>query len=400
MKELMKIKLAIKKFVGKNEVFIMPVLKFLLTFLCLSKINSSVGFMTRLTSTPITLIIALAGSFLPLNLMIVIIGLIIVAHMYALAIECAIAVLALLLIMYLLYFRFASQDSIGGMLTPLSFVYHVPFTMPVSMGLVGTPSSMISVGTGVVIYKVLHFISENSETLSNRGEENVLGQFKIIVDALLGNKDMIVYVVAFAATVLVVYLIRRLSIKYAWLIAIGAGELTLLFVTIIANSSLDAGISIGKVFGGVIVSAIINVILCYFCFDLNYDKIEKVQFEDDEYYYYVKAIPKNEYLSKPQTKKKKSSSGASQRPTQRPTQQSTQSQAVTTSGSTTTTRREVPVSRPRPSQTSSDEAAAAIRSVSHSTNTNKGPLGLSGGRPAGEGRRRLEQQNENRNKDI
>lgn len=398
MKELMKIKLAIKKFVGKNEVFIVPVLKFLLTFLALSRINAGVGYMTRLSSTPITLIISLAGSFLPLNLTLVIIGLIIVAHMYALAMECAIVVLAILLVMYLLYFRFAAQDSVGGLLTPLSFVFHMPYVMPVSMGLVGTPSSMVSVASGVVVYKLLHFISENSETLASKDGENMLGQFKVIVDALLGNKDMIVLAVSFSATVLVVYLIRRLSIKYAWLIAIGAGELTLFFVTLIANGALHAGISIGSLFLGIIVSGIINVILCYFCFDLNYNKIERVQFEDDEYYYYVKAIPKNEYLSDSHSKKKKPASGGVKTKASQPATRPSQERPA--QNRPAPVRREAtPAMRTRP-QTSSDEAAAAIRSVSHSANTNKGPLGLSGGRPAGEGRRLREQQNENRNKDI
>lgn len=30
----------------------------------------------------------------------------------------------------------------------------------------------------------------------------------------------------------------------------------------------------------------------FLCFNLDYSRTEKVQFEDDEYYYYVKAVPK------------------------------------------------------------------------------------------------------------
>jgi len=29
------------------------------------------------------------------------------------------------------------------------------------------------------------------------------------------------------------------------------------------------------------------------CFSVDYERTEMVQFEDDEYYYYVKAVPKN-----------------------------------------------------------------------------------------------------------
>ena len=83
----MSIKLALKKFAGRNEALLIPLFKFLVTFMALSKINSSIGYMARLKSAPITLIIALAASFLPLNLTIVILGLVVIAHVYALSME-------------------------------------------------------------------------------------------------------------------------------------------------------------------------------------------------------------------------------------------------------------------------------------------------------------------------
>ena len=34
------------------------------------------------------------------------------------------------------------------------------------------------------------------------------------------------------------------------------------------------------------------MVLQFFVFNVDYSRTEKVQFEDDEYYYYVKAVPK------------------------------------------------------------------------------------------------------------
>ena len=116
---------------------------------------------------------------------------------------------------------------------------------------------------------------------------------KSLVDGILNNKAMMVYVAAFAVTVLVVYIIRRLSIAYCWQIAIGVGAFACLFTLIVANRVFKGGVSVGGAFVGLIVSVILNIILQYFCFDLDYNRTEKVQFEDDEYYYYVKAVPKN-----------------------------------------------------------------------------------------------------------
>ena len=49
---------------------------------------------------------------------------------------------------------------------------------------------------------------------------------------------------------------------------------------------------IGVILGNVL-AALIAMVIQLFAFNLNYSRVEKVQFEDDEYYYYVKAVPKN-----------------------------------------------------------------------------------------------------------
>ena len=37
---------------------------------------------------------------------------------------------------------------------------------------------------------------------------------------------------------------------------------------------------------------VIVKVIEFFAFHVDYSRVEKVQFEDDEYYYYVKAVPK------------------------------------------------------------------------------------------------------------
>ena len=45
-------------------------------------------------------------------------------------------------------------------------------------------------------------------------------------------------------------------------------------------------------FLGVVLSLIVEFLVEFFCFMVDYTRIENVQFEDDDYYYYVKAVPK------------------------------------------------------------------------------------------------------------
>ena len=54
----------------------------------------------------------------------------------------------------------------------------------------------------------------------------------------------------------------------------------------------DTNLSILSALLGAIVTVIVCKIIEFFRFCLDYSRTEKVQFEDDEYYYYVKAVPK------------------------------------------------------------------------------------------------------------
>ncbi len=370
MKELLVIRDRIKVFVGKNEALIMPLLKFLMTLLLMMSINSKLGYMARLNSMPIALIVSLAASFLPVNLTIVILGLIITAHVYALSWEIALVVLALFMILFLIYYRFASKDAVGTLALQVAFLFKVPAVVPVSMGLLGSPASAVSVGAGVIIRNVLRYISLNSKDLANiGGSGSKIGKFKDIIDALMGNKAMFVVAAAYAITVIIVYIIRRLPIDYCWYIAIGAGSLAGFFVLIVGNASLHAGIGLGGEFLGLLVSVIINIILQFFCFSLDYNKTERVQFEDDEYYYYVKAVPKRSSdimagVIRPAVKERPVKKVMVKVPEEKPA-----------------ARPEAPVRA---------ERKAPTRPAPRKPASEKGIFGFTGGRPAGEGRLKAE----------
>ena len=60
---------------------------------------------------------------------------------------------------------------------------------------------------------------------------------------------------------------------------------------------------VGAVLGTILAAAVAKVIE-FFRFCVDYNRAEKVQFEDDEYYYYVKAIPKMTVAAQSKTVKK------------------------------------------------------------------------------------------------
>lgn len=292
MKNILVLKEHIRNFYGKYEIYLTPLFKFLLALLSLLLINSAWGYMEKLKSFPIVLVAALFCSFLPMNCIILIAALFMLLHLYALSVECAVVVFAVFLLLFLLYFRFSPKDTLVVLFLPMCFLLKIPYVVPLAMGLLGTPVAAVSVSCGVMVYYILAYIAENQATLGVTDAENGMQKFKVVIDGLLNNKAMLMTVIAFAVTVILVYMIRRLSINYSWTIAMVAGTIADLVILLLGDLMFDTNISIAGTIIGSVVSLGIVKLIQFFAFNVDYSRTELVQFEDDEYYYYVKAVPK------------------------------------------------------------------------------------------------------------
>lgn len=145
-----------------------------------------------------------------------------VLHMYALSIETAAVGLVVFLLLYLLFLRFTAKEALVVVLTPVLCMLKLPYVMPVAMGLIGTPASCVSVGCGVVVYYLLQTVITNAPAINSMGAEEATAKLRLLIDGMLGNKAMLVMIAAFAITVIVVYLIRRMSVDHSWTIAMVA----------------------------------------------------------------------------------------------------------------------------------------------------------------------------------
>lgn len=304
MTALLELRENLKKIYSRNEAFILPVIKFLLSFIVLSIINGKMGYMTKLDNMAIVMIVSLLCSFLPTGFMAFFAMMFAVLHMYALSIETAAVGLVVFLLLYLLFLRFTAKEALVVVLTPVLCMLKLPYVMPVAMGLIGTPASCVSVGCGVVVYYLLQTVITNAPTINSMGAEEATAKLRLLIDGMLGNKAMLVMIAAFAITVIVVYLIRRMSVDHSWTIAMVAGVMIEVMILLVGDLMYDTNLSIVSALLGAVVTLIACKIIEFFRFCLDYSRTEKVQFEDDEYYYYVKAVPKMTVAAPTNTVKK------------------------------------------------------------------------------------------------
>ena len=291
MTALLELKQRIKNLYSQYEIYILPVLRFVLAMVYFIWINTNMGYMKQIDNIFIVLILALICSILPSGVMIFVGFALMVAHGYALGIEVAGFMLVLILFMAILFLRFSSDNNLVLVFTPLSFGFSVPTRLPIGSGLLCNAFSALPAGCGVIIYYFIRFIRVQHKLLENP-DVAIADKLKLLTDGIVQNWGMWITVIAFIAVILLVNLIRTRSFDYAWRIAIIAGGVVYVLMIIAGGFYFRLDIDVVTLIIYTVISVVIGLLLEFFVFGGDYTRTERLEYEDDEYYYYVKAIPK------------------------------------------------------------------------------------------------------------
>ena len=214
----------------------------MLAFLRMSIVSGKMGYMYQLDNLGLVLILSLMCSFLPNGFIVFFAVVLSMAHIYALSLEVAIVALAVYLILFLIFFRFCSGHSLVLIFTAILAAMKIPYIVPIVVGLVSTPAAMFAVICGLIGYQMLNTVVINAMAIHTMGEEEVMTKIRLIVDSLVKNKELLVMIIAFSYTIIVVYMVRRLAIDYAWTIAMAAGAITNLVMLLIGDLMYDINI--------------------------------------------------------------------------------------------------------------------------------------------------------------
>lgn len=266
--------------------------QFILALVVFYLINSNIGFMKIIAQPVATLALAVICTFFPLLITIIVATLLILAHMYAASLGMFLVTGALFFVMFVFYFRLTPKKALVLLLTPVAFMLHIPYIIPIACALITGPSTIIAVILGTLTYYMLEYVKKATPALQSEEAANMMTQISAYIKQLFLNKQMWVVIIAFVICFLLVYALRRQAVDHAWKIAISVGAVV--NVVVIAGGSIVLGehVAYGFLIIGSILSVVVGIVLEFFFFSVDYSKSENLQFEDDEYYYYVKAVPK------------------------------------------------------------------------------------------------------------
>lgn len=135
-------------------------------------------------------------------------------------------------------------------------------------------------------------------------ETEIIQKLQLLLDGLMQNQEMWITIVAFVIVLMIVYLISRCSFDYSWKVANIAGAVIYIVIMVLGGMFLNVDVNIPQVILAAVLSVIVGLVIEFAVLGVDYSRSEHTQFEDDEYVYYVKAVPKSIVAQKKKSIKK------------------------------------------------------------------------------------------------
>lgn len=282
----------LQKLYASYSVYILKGIQFVMGILIFGLINYNIGFMKMASSVLCTIGLAVICTFLPMLVMTMAAALLILVHFYALSLPIAIVSAVIFLLMYIFYFRFTPKKSWLVLVAALAFGLKIPFVIPVAFGLMGTPVWIVPAACGIISYYMVDFVKGSATALKSADADGIAASLMSFTKQVLGNKEMWLMIMAVAIGILVVNVVRSRAVSNAWKIASASGSVVCVIVAAAGNMILEGRLSYASMVVSAVLGIILGLVLEFLFFSVDYSGTENIQFEDDEYYYYVKAVPK------------------------------------------------------------------------------------------------------------
>ena len=304
MEQILIIREAIVKFYKKFEIFILPVLKFMLGYFIFSAIGN-IGYSMEafdiITKPSIrlsyTLLMSILFTLLPISIGYILMAFNIIVQFSA-NYEVAAIIGSVLLLAIFFYSRLGGKEKWLILFMFLGLYFKIPYVIPLIAGLYFGVQSAVPITIGVFLWEfyplAFNLINvEKPKAASILDVPESFGQvISYFIDTVKNNDRWMVTAFVFILVAVTVYAASKMNVDYAKEIAIAMGTVINIISFIFLRLAIGYEISIPSLFILSLFSCVIVLVIKFFDIALNYQRTERVEFEDDDNYYYVRVVPK------------------------------------------------------------------------------------------------------------
>lgn len=294
MKTLLTVRNSIVTFYSRHEMLVNYFLRLVFSFFTLLAIRGSIGYNTLLSQLWFIIAFSVVCAFVNIRFLVLVMGGYVVLETATLSIGVGMVVLVIMALIYLLYLRVDKKYGFILMLFPLLYIIRIPALIPIVLGITAPMNAIAAVIAGNLIYYIIHYIGINSTVIAGYADATEMTRATVYLNGLFNYKELFSSTLIVILVFMVVFYLRKLNVNHArdMAAAVGAGLyiVAMLIVRMLLNTITFTSLRIVLI--GTVVSLILALMAEKFITPLDFSRSELLEFEDEEYRYYVKAVPK------------------------------------------------------------------------------------------------------------
>lgn len=295
MTVFMKFRDDIRKFFSKHAALMERLIRGFVWFFSAMIVDSFLGF-TGVPSSPLIAAgLAVFLAFIPYSAGSLIFLAFILMQLFSLSTSTGITGLIVFALGYIICGIYRSKHPEFLVLSPAAYRLNIPFAFPLFAALFGRGRDAAAVICGCITTWYLKAVTENIALITDK--ENSISPLQLLSQTMITNPMFYCFLGAAAAMFLVTYLIRNQEIAFGWQIGAVAGTVTEFAIMLAGDLFCDRRGDIPSLILSNVIILPVALFLCYMLRDFDFHRTERLRFEDDEYYYYVTAVPKIRLVS-------------------------------------------------------------------------------------------------------
>ncbi len=298
MNIILRVRGFISRFIKRFNLPIITLLKFGAYFLLFHYVAGIDGFAEglRINSLPVQVILAVLSTLLPNRCGVFLAIVLMLANMWQLTVVGTGVAAVLFLFVYIMTSRMFPDQVYLLALVPLCLHYKLYIVLPVVAGMYIGVIALIPMIFGVIMAILLGLLPDFM-TLTMPEKIDAVPQmlsniFKYTFNQVLHNDMLIFLMILFTVVVVLIYLLRKIEINFGNYIALLAGVALGVICLLMGKISFDIPDTGSSILGHAVITFLILAFFEFMRTALNYEYAQYLSFEDDEYEYHVRVIPK------------------------------------------------------------------------------------------------------------
>lgn len=278
------------KFIAARGRYIQSGMRFLAGFILFYTMGKLFDY-TEFFSAPFFLVMmGVISIFIPTSALSLIFYVVIFLQLAHVSLEVALFFVLAVMLYFLVYQRVFPKTRLYLMLAPVFFYFQLPACIPIFAGMFVGIAGIPAILMGTFIYYLAIMVSQAVNQLETGVAHGKV--YSLIAARAIDNKELILYFGIFCLVVVLVTAIRKKGAAHGWNLSILAGGAAYVILLFVGGYFANNEVSIMSQIAMVVASIVIALIIQFLYNVIDYTREETFEFEDEEYYYYVRAIPK------------------------------------------------------------------------------------------------------------